>query len=304
MHVQLNAILATVAFAAFATRFLRRATLTAGLRAWAEDFSPLTARLFSCPHCLGLWLSLPCAWLLHADALNLAMMVLLGWRGSYFLNRLIDKLIVRRHTGENTRHCHVCQKHYQKDFIQRLDRDFCSHSCWFNYLRDQRRAERPLVNSTGEFIHQEVYPMSYQNLNPSEASVLLAGESSAVYIDVRSVPEYENGHPAGALNIPVMHRENVGMVPNADFVRVVQSHFATDAKLLVGCQSGARSIRAAEALIAAGFTDITNVTGGFGGTRSQTGEVVERGWLELGLPVEHDAEGDNSYTALVVGVDL
>ena len=304
MHVQLNAILATVAFVAFATRFLRRATLTAGLRAWAENFSPLTAKLFSCPHCLGLWLSLPCAWLLHADALNLAIMVLLGWRGSYFLNRLIDNLIVRQHADGDTRQCHICQQPYQKDFMQRLDRDFCSYRCWFHHLRDQRRAERSFINPNGEFIRQEVYPMSYHNLNPSEASALLAGESGAVYIDVRSVPEYENGHPAGALNIPVMHREAMGMVPNPDFVRVVQSHFTPDAKLLIGCQSGARSVRAAEALIAAGFTDITNVTGGFGGARSQTGEVVERGWLELELPVEHDAEGDNSYPALVAGANL
>ena len=55
--------------------------------------------------------------------------------------------------------------------------------------------------------------------------------------------------------------------------------------------------------IAAGFADITNVTGGFGGARSQTGEVVERGWLELELPVEHDAEGANSYPALVAGAN-
>ena len=141
--------------------------------------------------------------------------------------------------------------------------------------------------------------MSYHNLNPSAASALLAGESGAVYIDVRSVPEYENGHPAGSLNIPVMHREAMGMVPNPDFVRVVQSRFTPDAKLLIGCQSGARSVRAAEALIAAGFTDITNVTGGFGGARSQTGEVVQHGWLDLQVQV---AESHLSAAAEVIPV--
>ena len=145
--------------------------------------------------------------------------------------------------------------------------------------------------------------MSYQNISPSEASELLEGDADAVYIDVRSMPEYENGHPAGALNIPVMHHEAMGMVPNPDFVRVVQSHFAPDAKLLIGCQSGARSARAAETLIAAGFTAIANVAGGFGGARSPTGEVVERGWMELGLPVEYGAEDDKSYPALVSGAN-
>ena len=299
MNIQLYAILATIAFAAFGARFLRRSTLMTGLREWASAYSPWTAKLFSCPHCLGFWLALSSAGLLHADWPNFAIMVLLGWRGSYYLNRLIDNLIVRQGVGAAERQCHICAKPYQKDFLQRLNRDFCSYRCWFDYLRDQRRSERPFINQSGEFIRQEVYPMSYQNISPSEASELLEGDAGAVYIDVRSMPEYENGHPTGSLNIPIMHREAMGMVPNPDFVRVVQSHFASDAKLLIGCQSGARSVRASEALIAAGFSDIANVNGGFGGARSPTGEVVERGWMELGLPVESGAEDDKSYPALV-----
>ena len=110
--------------------------------------------------CLGLWLSLPCAWLLHADALNLAIMVFLGWRGSYFLNRLIDNLIVRQHADGDTRQCHICQQPYQKDFMQRLDRDFCSYRCWFHYLRDQRRAERSFGHAhraAGHALHRAAH---------------------------------------------------------------------------------------------------------------------------------------------------
>ena len=134
--------------------------------------------------------------------------------------------------------------------------------------------------------------MSYQNVSPSEAKELLAGAAGAVYIDVRTVPEYESGHPAGAFNIPIMQRHAVGMVPNPDFVRVVQAHFAADAKLLVGCQSGARSMRACGALVAAGFADVANVTAGFGGSRT------ERGWLDLGFPVEFGDSDDKGYAAL------
>ena len=134
--------------------------------------------------------------------------------------------------------------------------------------------------------------MSYRNVSPTEAKELLAGDAGAIYIDVRSIPEYESGHPAGAFNIPILHRHAVGMVPNPDFVRVVQAHFAADAKLLVGCQSGARSMRACEALAAAGFVDVANVTAGFGGSRT------ERGWQDLGFPVEFGAGDDKAYAAL------
>lgn len=133
--------------------------------------------------------------------------------------------------------------------------------------------------------------MSYQNVSPTQAKELLAADAGAVYIDVRSIPEYESGHPAGAFNIPLMQRHAVGMVPNLDFVAVVQAHFAADAKLLVGCQSGARSRRACEVLVAAGFADVANVTAGFGGSPS------ERGWRDLGFPVE-SGSGDQGYAAL------
>ena len=93
-----------------------------------------------------------------------------------------------------------------------------------------------------------------------------------------TVPEFRDGHPAGSLNVPVMHREALGMVPNADFLSVMESRFPRDAKLLVGCLSGQRSARAAEILAASGFTDVSNVRGGFGGLRSPSGESLAAGW--------------------------
>lgn len=302
MNIQLHSLLATIGLVTFATRFLRTSSATAKLRDRASAFSPWSAKLLRCPHCLGFWMALLCAGVLAVNWLNFGAMLLLGWRGSFHLNRLIDNLIVRDGPSSE-RSCSVCAKPYEKTFIQRLNHDFCSYPCWFNFLKDQRRSERPIFKPSGEFIRQEVYPMSYQNANPTETNDLLAGDSGAVYVDVRSMPEYENGHPAGSFNVPVMHREAAGMVPNPDFVRIIQSHFALDAKLFIGCQSGARSVRASEALIAAGFTDITNVTGGYGGARSPAGEIVERGWMESGLPVEYGGEGDNSYPALVSGAN-
>ena len=136
--------------------------------------------------------------------------------------------------------------------------------------------------------------MSYKEIDPEEAKRLV-DESSYVYVDVRSEPEFLNGHPSGAVNIPVMFREAMGMVPNPEFLTVVQANFGRDDPILLGCQMGSRSGRAAEILVAAGFTDVTNVLGGFGGTRDEQGRVVQKGWMELGLPVDYGEQEGRSY---------
>jgi rhodanese-related sulfurtransferase len=119
--------------------------------------------------------------------------------------------------------------------------------------------------------------------------------SGSTYLDVRSVPEFENGHPAGAYNIPLLHLDPATrqMTPNPDFLSTVQANFPADAKLVIGCQAGARSLKACEALAAAGYTNVTNVAGGFGG--SPRGEA---GWTQAGLPVETQADTPRTYDTL------
>ena len=140
--------------------------------------------------------------------------------------------------------------------------------------------------------------MSYKNVTNKEAHDLLASGTGHVYIDVRSVPEFQNGHPDGAVNIPAFHKEPAGMVPNPDFLTVMETHFQRDTKLLIGCQSGQRSLRAAEALVAAGYHDVTNVKGGYGGVKDPSGQSLEPGWFEQGLPTNHGDPADHSYAAL------
>ena len=72
----------------------------------------------------------------------------------------------------------------------------------------------------------------------------------------------------------------------SDFVATVEGLFGSDTKLIVGCQAGGRSQHACHLLADAGYTDLTNVHGGFGGARDQTGRVVIPGWRDAGLPVE------------------
>ena len=201
--------------------------------------------------------------------------------------------------SEEDKRCYICDKTYdQETFLERRNHLFCSHRCWFDYLRDQPKPIRDLIDDSGEIIRQEIYPMSFQEINPTQAKELLDSDQDYVYIDVRSEPEFENGHPAGSVNIPIAHRAQDGMVPNPDFLTVVQAHHERDSKLLLGCQMGGRSGRAAEALVAAGYTDVANVMGGYGGARDQLGNLVEKGWFELGLPVEYGADEGQSYESI------
>lgn len=131
---------------------------------------------------------------------------------------------------------------------------------------------------------------------PTEAFETLKQHPDAMYLDVRTESEFAQGHAAGAINIPVAFIKTGQMQLNPDFVDVVEKVLPKNKKLVVGCQAGGRSMRACEMLEEAGYTDLTNVTGGFGGQRDQSGNLVVAGWRESGLPVSTDL-GDASYEA-------
>ena len=231
------------------------------------------------------------------QALEPIALVLLGWRGGYYFNMVLDHLLA----SEPAPQCHVCDATQANPrFIRRQGLDFCSHNCWYIHLKNILTVKPVIFDQQVMFIRQEVYPMSFSEYSPPEALELLQGNTGYVYVDVRSTPEYELCHPAGAYNVPLFHRQATGMTPNPDFLQVMEKAFPPESKLLVGCQSGQRSARAAEALVAAGYTCVANVRGGFGGVRDQFGRVVEKGWLELGLPVEQGSPADQGYAALAL----
>jgi rhodanese-related sulfurtransferase len=119
-----------------------------------------------------------------------------------------------------------------------------------------------------------------------------------VYIDVRSVPEYEGGHPAGAYNIPLLDSGPRGMVPNPEFLTVAEAFLATHPKVILGCQGGNRSMRAAEALEARGHAGLQEQRAGWGGARNPYGQVVEPGWSAAGLPSAAGPDPERGYAAL------
>jgi rhodanese-related sulfurtransferase len=130
---------------------------------------------------------------------------------------------------------------------------------------------------------------------PPEAHETLKKNPDAIYLDVRTEAEFAAGHPAGAINIPVMNRSGAGQMQlNLEFLDVAEKVLPRGKKLVVGCLAGGRSQRACEMLEEAGFTDLTNMVGGFGGQRDASGQVVVAGWKDAGLPVTNDL-GDATY---------
>jgi rhodanese-related sulfurtransferase len=125
--------------------------------------------------------------------------------------------------------------------------------------------------------------MTIKSVTPEEAHELV--RQGAVYVDVRSEQEFEQGHPPGALNVPIAHFGPAGMTPNADFLSVMKSAFSPSEKLVIGCKAGGRSRRAAELLEQAGFADLSDMAAGWDGSRDAFGRPLP-GWSKRGLPVE------------------
>ncbi|PVH47233.1 hypothetical protein PAHAL_4G009800 [Panicum hallii] len=93
------------------------------------------------------------------------------------------------------------------------------------------------------------------------------------YLDVRTEGEFSAGHPEGAVNIPYMNKTGSGMTKNTHFLEQVSRIFSKDDEIIVGCQSGKRSLMAAAELCSAGFTAVTDIAGGFSS------------WRDNGLPI-------------------
>lgn len=146
--------------------------------------------------------------------------------------------------------------------------------------------------------------MSISNLSAADAHE--HQKQGAIVVDVRSTGEYNAGHPAGAVNVPLMEpdEETGQMSPNPDFVRVMRANFPPDAPLLLACQAGGRSARAARMLETFGYSNLVNVLGGFLGKRDPVdGRTIDPGWHECGLPTDTTPAPGGSYAELAAKAD-
>lgn len=94
------------------------------------------------------------------------------------------------------------------------------------------------------------------------------------YLDVRTQEEFSGGHVPGSVNIPYLFRVGSGMAKNPNFLQQVSSQFGKDDEILIGCQSGKRSLMAASDLQSAGYTGIMDIAGGYAA------------WTQSELPIE------------------
>src|SRR4030095_4049564 len=101
-----------------------------------------------------------------------------------------------------------------------------------------------------------------KEVSPEEALSQLEKEPETIYLEVKSIPEFQQGHPIRAINIPILNfLPGMGMMPNDDFTSVVQANLSKKTKIVVGCKTGVRSARACEVLSDLGYSDVANVRG-------------------------------------------
>lgn len=118
--------------------------------------------------------------------------------------------------------------------------------------------------------------MTVRRVSPQDAKSLL--DEGYLYLDVRTTEEFEAGHPTGAYNVPIATSGPMGMRPNAHFLDELAAIVPKDAKIVVGCKAGGRSMQAAHLMLQAGYSDVIDQRAGFGGANG------EAGWGQAGLP--------------------
>eukprot|EP00250_Pteridium_aquilinum_P006755 c16604_g1_i1 orf=256-828(+) len=134
----------------------------------------------------------------------------------------------------------------------------------FHYVRDiKTRAHSSERSSQGSPIRAVPVQVAHELLN--------AGHR---YLDVRTAEEFAAGHVEGAVNIPYMYKVGTGLTKNLRFLEDVGDKFGKDDEVVVGCQMGKRSQMAAGELVAAGFTGITDMAGGY------------MAWVQSGMPTK------------------
>jgi rhodanese-related sulfurtransferase len=101
------------------------------------------------------------------------------------------------------------------------------------------------------------------SVNAVQATHLINRED-ALILDVRDPGEYGSGHILGAKNVPLSRIDAAGSEIAAK---------RKDKPVIVYCDSGSRSAKAAAALRSQGFSRVVNLSGGLGA------------WQQAGLPV-------------------
>ena len=134
----------------------------------------------------------------------------------------------------------------------------------------------------------------FENLDPAQTKERL--DQGWTFVDVRTPPEFAEGHPPGSYNVPIAFPGRMGMELNERFVEVMQRLFQPDEKLVLLCKSGPRSMHACRFLAEAGYQHLVNLDGGMHGTQMFGGG--DPGWIAEGLPVAAQPEAGRTWDEL------
>lgn len=150
---------------------------------------------------------------------------------------------------------------------------------------------------------------AYGDVTPYEAADMVADEGAFI-LDVRTPQEWNwVGHPGPnklgdgeylegyVLNVAYeVYHEGYSkgdvLIVNTQFVKDVKRLLSKDDVIITICRSGGRSVKAALALEAAGFTNVYNMLTGFEGATDANGYRTENGWKVDDLPYNYSGVGD------------
>ena len=132
--------------------------------------------------------------------------------------------------------------------------------------------------------------MHHTRITPLEVSLRIGADGHATYVDVRTVAEFVKGHPRGrVINVPIefYHPKTDAAHANTSFTLVMEHTLPHDTPLIVGADEGPRAQAAADALLAAGYGNVSVMSVGL------------PGWRAGGLPVTGNNADGVSYVSLL-----
>lgn len=94
---------------------------------------------------------------------------------------------------------------------------------------------------------------NYRSVNVAAAKGIIENSKDVVVLDVRTPKEVAAGQVEGAVNIDVMNSSFGDNIAELD----------KNKTYVIYCKSGGRSVTASKKMLAAGFTDVVNVEGGY-----------------------------------------
>lgn len=146
----------------------------------------------------------------------------------------------------------------------------------------------------------QTLPALENDITAKQAKELLDRRAGYIYLDVRTIKEFADGHVPGAINIPVMQFDSKTqrMAMNDDFLASVKKEIPKTSHIIVGCKSGGRSARSQKIMHTAGYKNVANMLGGFHGKKNKAGEIIYPGWSMMGYPIERENVNDRGLAYL------